>query len=229
MLPTSQDVTGTVGTALTATRPFATTGLTGAVTYAITPASPAGLGLNPVTGVITGTPTAVQAAQAYTVTATDTAGGRATAAVAITITVAKTNTAPAPTTAPTGTSANPEQAVRIAAGITLLGRTQADATKVTMIKAKPARSIAKAPKAKVTTGTPMALRTRGAKPAIAYSVALRVKGTFVSLGTVTAANDGTLRLPVLTIAKAGTYPISLVDASAGGRTSYVTAVVAARR
>ncbi|HMK72944.1 MAG TPA: putative Ig domain-containing protein, partial [Myxococcaceae bacterium] len=47
----------------------------GAVTsYSVSPALPAGLGLNTTTGVITGTPTALSAAASYVVTATNTGG-----------------------------------------------------------------------------------------------------------------------------------------------------------
>jgi len=52
--------------------------------YAITPALPAGLSLNATTGIITGTPTATQAARNHTVTASNSAGST-TATVNITV------------------------------------------------------------------------------------------------------------------------------------------------
>jgi uncharacterized repeat protein (TIGR01451 family) len=52
--------------------------------YAVNPALPAGLVLNPLTGVITGTPTALAASSNFTVTATNT-GGSATATLAIAV------------------------------------------------------------------------------------------------------------------------------------------------
>ncbi|MGO9829695.1 MAG: putative Ig domain-containing protein [Myxococcaceae bacterium] len=55
--------------------------------FTVSPALPAGLTLDPVSGVITGTPTAVTAAAAYTVTASNAAGG-ATVSLTITVNVA---------------------------------------------------------------------------------------------------------------------------------------------
>ncbi|HJV89481.1 MAG TPA: kelch repeat-containing protein [Holophagaceae bacterium] len=59
--------------------------LGGSVTdYRITPALPAGLSLDPVTGALTGTPTAVQALTSYTVTAAN-SGGSTTCSLALTV------------------------------------------------------------------------------------------------------------------------------------------------
>jgi uncharacterized repeat protein (TIGR01451 family) len=55
-----------------------------AVAYSVAPALPAGLSLNTVTGVISGTPTAISTLASYTVTATN-ASGSTTASVAITV------------------------------------------------------------------------------------------------------------------------------------------------
>ena len=67
----SATITGTVGQAIAADVPT----VTGSVTaYTVTPALPAGLSLNRVTGAISGTPTAVAAQATYTVTASNSAG-----------------------------------------------------------------------------------------------------------------------------------------------------------
>jgi hypothetical protein len=64
-------VTYTTGTAITANTPT----VTGLVTaWTISPALPAGLGFNSTSGVISGTPTSVQSATNYTVTASNSAG-----------------------------------------------------------------------------------------------------------------------------------------------------------
>ena len=74
--------TYTMGSAITINAP---TSSGGAVTsYVVSPALPAGLTLNPSTGVISGTPTAVVATGSYTVTASN-SGGSATASVSITV------------------------------------------------------------------------------------------------------------------------------------------------
>ena len=85
--------TYTVGVAITANSPSSSGG---AVTsYAVNPALPAGLTLNTVTGVISGTPTTASAATSYTVTASNTAGS--TTAI-LSITVASAESVPFPDT-----------------------------------------------------------------------------------------------------------------------------------
>jgi subtilisin-like proprotein convertase family protein len=64
------------GTAITANNPTSSGGV--ALSYAILPALPAGLTLNPVTGVISGTPSEVSPAASYSVTATNTGGSTST-------------------------------------------------------------------------------------------------------------------------------------------------------
>ena len=60
----------------------------GAVTYAVSPTLPAGLSLDTATGVISGTPTALQGQIAYTVTATDSkSGGAQTASFTVDLAV----------------------------------------------------------------------------------------------------------------------------------------------
>ncbi|MDH6153745.1 hypothetical protein M2124_000001, partial [Polynucleobacter sphagniphilus] len=85
MTPASQTVNGVAGTALTATSTFVTTGLVGAVSYAVSPALPTGLSISSSTGVISGTPSTAQAATTYTVTATGATAGSSTATVSIAI------------------------------------------------------------------------------------------------------------------------------------------------
>jgi hypothetical protein len=64
------------GTAITANDPTSSGGVV--LSYAILPALPAGLTLNPVTGVISGTPSEVTPAASYSVTATNTGGSTST-------------------------------------------------------------------------------------------------------------------------------------------------------
>jgi len=78
----SNPATYTKGTAITNNTPTSSGGAV--VSYAVSPALPAGLTLNTSTGVISGTPTALTAASNYTVTATNT-GGSTTASVRITV------------------------------------------------------------------------------------------------------------------------------------------------
>jgi DNA-binding beta-propeller fold protein YncE len=76
------------------------------VSYAVSPALPAGLNLSTTTGAISGTPAAVSASTVYTVTGTNT-GGTATATLVIAVTTSPSS-APAP---PAGLVYNPGNAV----------------------------------------------------------------------------------------------------------------------
>ena len=72
----------TRGTAIAANTPSNGGGTV--TSYSVSPALPAGLGLNTTTGVISGTPTAITATASYTVTASNT-GGSTTVGVTITV------------------------------------------------------------------------------------------------------------------------------------------------
>ena len=77
------------------------------ISYSVLPALPAGLSLNTATGVISGEPSALAAAAAYTITATN-SGGSATAIVSIAVSPAAVASGPA---APAGLVYNPGNAV----------------------------------------------------------------------------------------------------------------------
>ena len=77
----------TRGVAMTSITATPTGGSGAGYIYAVSPALPAGLSLNPTTGTISGTPTAVVASASYTVTVTD--GASATATASVTLSVAE--------------------------------------------------------------------------------------------------------------------------------------------
>jgi len=72
----------TVGVAIPPNAPTSRGGVV--ASYSVAPALPAGLTLDPITGMITGTPTAATAGSTYTVTATN-ARGSTTAVLGITV------------------------------------------------------------------------------------------------------------------------------------------------
>lgn len=81
LTPTTRSVTGSAGVSISATTAYSKTGFAGAVTYAVTnSALPAGLQLDPTTGVVSGTPTAGHAGM-VTISATGASFGRATATI----------------------------------------------------------------------------------------------------------------------------------------------------
>jgi hypothetical protein len=75
----------TINRAAVAFTPVTATGGSGALTYSVSPALPAGLSLNSASGAISGTPTAASAATNYTVTATDTLGAATSKTFALTV------------------------------------------------------------------------------------------------------------------------------------------------
>ncbi|MEY3898054.1 MAG: hypothetical protein RLZZ214_3575, partial [Verrucomicrobiota bacterium] len=84
--PATQIVTGTYRGTLTPTSAFTTTGVSGTVSYTISPTLPSGLVLAPATGVISGIPTAVLTTPtSFTVTATGATGGTATSTVTLSV------------------------------------------------------------------------------------------------------------------------------------------------
>jgi hypothetical protein len=84
----SATVSGTAGAPLSAA--FTASGFGLPVAYSVSPALPAGLALDPATGAVSGTPTAAQAATAYTVTASATDGDSATTTWTLTVAAAAT-------------------------------------------------------------------------------------------------------------------------------------------
>src|SRR5208282_2953536 len=76
--------------AATSFTPVTGGGGTGALSYSVLPALPAGLSMAPATGAITGTPSVALAATSYTVTVTDTNGAAATASFALIVNSAVT-------------------------------------------------------------------------------------------------------------------------------------------
>ena len=86
LTPSTQTLSGTYGTAVTSTTAFTPAGVSGTVTYSVSPSLPAGLSLDTGTGVISGTPTAAMTTSTtYTITGTGASSGSATATVALTV------------------------------------------------------------------------------------------------------------------------------------------------
>lgn len=85
LTPGAQNLQGSAGQSIAASTPFTAVGFAGAVSYAVSPAVPAGLSFSSSTGVISGTPTSGQASTSYTVTATGATSGNATATIALQI------------------------------------------------------------------------------------------------------------------------------------------------
>jgi len=99
MTPATQTILGQVGAAIVPTIAFSAPTVTGIKTFSIAPVLPAGLVLNPLTGVITGSPSAAYAQASHVVTVTD-GTNVASATVVVSVTTAGgTPAVPAPGTA----------------------------------------------------------------------------------------------------------------------------------
>lgn len=92
--PATQEMTGQVGKAITASAVYVDTGLPGAKTFTISPALPAGLTISSTTGVVSGTPTVTLNRTEFTVTCTDDAI-RVTATIFIRIAATTATISPA--------------------------------------------------------------------------------------------------------------------------------------
>ena len=83
--PSTQSVSGTVGSPITASTAYTAVNFSGTVSYSVSPTLPSGLSFSTTTGVISGTPSASQSASTYTVTGTGSGSGTATATVSIAV------------------------------------------------------------------------------------------------------------------------------------------------
>jgi hypothetical protein len=73
-----------------------------------------------------------------------------------------------------------------------------------------------APKPKVETGEPVALRTRGLTAGATYIVKIkRVGGSYATLGSVIANSAGAGRLPVFEVGRTGTYVLAITNVQTG--------------
>ena len=95
MLPVQQAIAGTVGEPITPTAAFVLKNFTLPVTYVISPALPAGLAMDPSTGVVSGTATADHPKTQHWIWAT-TAGNEETTSSALEVTIAAPSPSPSP-------------------------------------------------------------------------------------------------------------------------------------
>lgn len=102
--PTTQSVSGSAGEAITPTTALTPVGFPVAPTYTVSPALPDGLSLNSSTGVVSGTPTASQLAQTYTITGT---GGGFSATTELVVAVSALSPATQTVTATQGEAITP--------------------------------------------------------------------------------------------------------------------------
>lgn len=93
--PLDQVADGFVGATVMSTTAFTATGFTQAPTFAIAPALPAGLSIDPQTGVVSGTPTAPQASTEHVITA---AAGSQSATATLEVTIVEAPPPPPPVT-----------------------------------------------------------------------------------------------------------------------------------
>lgn len=139
--PTTQTVTATQNSAISATTGFTAAYFASTATYSVAPALPAGLTLNTSTGVITGTPTLSQSLTTYTVTGTD---GSRTATATIDISVASLSTpASGNSTSPSSTKSSTLAKTGAKNNALPIGMIFAGVTSVSLARSLRRRSLAK--------------------------------------------------------------------------------------
>lgn len=154
--PTTQSVSGTAGTAISATQAFVASYFQGSVSYAVTTGTlPNGLSLNSSTGVITGTPSAANSGS-VTITATGSTFGTATTTVSFAIVAAPTTTTSTTTTTTTTTTTSTTVPVGTSSSPTLV-----TSTNRAQLEADPGEATA------LINGVPVAVETVKVDPATA--------------------------------------------------------------
>jgi hypothetical protein len=115
--PASQSLSGTAESSVRATAAFRADGFASTPRYSIYPTLPAGLSIDPVTGIVSGTPTASYPSTRHWITAT-TGGDSQSATALLQVYVAE---APEPPPTPTLVIAGTRQDVRSKPGIRIIG------------------------------------------------------------------------------------------------------------
>jgi hypothetical protein len=186
------------GTAISSLTPAVTNSPT---SYSISPALPAGLSLNTLTGVISGTPTAASAATTYTVTATN-ASGSGNTTINITVLsptisyagspytyltgVTISSLTPAVTGSPSGYSISPA----LPAGLSFDTSTGVISGTPTAVSAAAAYTITATYAGGVTATTTINITVNLSPPAISYSPSINVYTTGVAISALNPTNSG---------------------------------------
>lgn len=107
--------------------------------------------------------------------------------------------------------------------VTLVDAGTADAARKRYMIKPPSTRIGKAPKVRATIADPLALVMRDMTPGRSYTVRVRVRGTYNTIGTVTPTQARQAFLPAMKFSTAGNYTFALVAPS--GDTRYLKVVV----
>ncbi|HEX9981561.1 MAG TPA: putative Ig domain-containing protein [Flavobacterium sp.] len=161
----------TVGSAIVALSPSVSGSVTG---YSVSPALPAGLTLNPTTGMISGTPTGVSATSTYTVTATN-SGGSTSFGIVITVTDG----------APNGLSYNSPNVFTVGSAIVALSPSVSGTVTAFSVSPSLPAGLTLNPTTGMISGTPTMV-----SPISTYTVTATNSGGSTSFGIVITVNDG---------------------------------------
>lgn len=108
---------------------------------------------------------------------------------------------------------------RVAGSVSLVSASVVSQTRQRFMVVPISARIGRAPRVFSDVLEPLALVARGLAPSTEYVVKVKVSGVYSAVGTVTAAADGSVVLPVLRFDRAATHAIALVDPA--GQAHYV--------
>jgi hypothetical protein len=125
-------------------------------------------------------------------------------------------------------SGNAEEPVAVAPGLWLVSLEQAEAATLRVMRKPVGQSLSKAPVVKSTAGQAVALTVRGLEPDATYLMRVKVKGVYADVAEVTVDEDGLATPPVVSLTRAGTYPVAFVSDDPDVDTRYVKLAVGPR-
>ncbi len=123
---------------------------------------------------------------------------------------------------------NPPRAQVLGGGVVLVSQTAAEAAEPRLLLQPVSTTARNARSVDVDRRATTALIAQFLRPLQAFVSRIRIEGTWVRLGTTTSSSDGQLSLPAVRMAKAGTFPVRLIEQSRPNRVLHLILAVSYR-